>query len=220
MSRAAGTLQTTYNATYYPPSLMPGYRGHVPTTQYQYGETFGNATSKYFQDYRSEALNSSKSLYARGGYFPTPYTHQPELVMSDRRRSRDQYLYIPKYSLNNTNVDRTNEIRKFYQLSQQHRDTYTDRSGTLHPVEHFVLPVSNEKMYEANLPYSSMLLRHTSEINIPADRNFPPIKEVAKQSEFQIFPPIRRNSSYNGPQHQQQQQGNGMNASPTVDYLC
>ena len=24
----------------------------------------------------------------QGGYFPTPYTHQPELVMSDRRRSR------------------------------------------------------------------------------------------------------------------------------------
>lgn len=107
--------------------------GHVPTTQFQYGETFGNATAKYFQDYRSEALNSSKSLYARGhlfseslnsdirfrlpgGYFPTPYTHQPELVMSDRRRSRDQYLYVPKYSLNNTNVDRTNEIRKFYQV--------------------------------------------------------------------------------------------------------
>jgi hypothetical protein len=52
-----------------------------------------------------------------GGYFPTPYSHQPELVMSDRRRSRDQYLYIPKYALNNTNVDRTNEIRKFNQVN-------------------------------------------------------------------------------------------------------
>ncbi|UJR25259.1 hypothetical protein I4U23_006611 [Adineta vaga] len=219
MSRAAGTLQTTYNATYYPPSLMPGYRGHVPTTQYQYGETFGNATAKYFQDYRSEALNSSKSLYARGGYFPTPYTHQPELVMSDRRRSRDQYLYIPKYSLNNTNVDRTNEIRKFYQLSQEHRDAYTDRSGTLHPVEHFTLPVSNEKMYDANLPYYSMLLRHTSDINIPADRNFPPVKEVAKQSEFQLFPPIRQSTSFDT-LNQQQRQATGNNPSPTVDYLC
>ncbi len=55
-----------------------------------------------------------------GGYFPTPYTHQPELVMSDRRRSRDQYLYIPKYSLNNTNVDRTNEIRKFNQVNYRY----------------------------------------------------------------------------------------------------
>ncbi len=56
-------------------------------------------------------------FFILGGYFPTPYTHQPELVMSDRRRSRDQYLYIPKYSLNNTNVDRTNEIRKFNQVN-------------------------------------------------------------------------------------------------------
>ncbi len=40
--------------------------GHVPTIQFQYDETFGNETAKYFQDYRSEALNSSKSLYARG----------------------------------------------------------------------------------------------------------------------------------------------------------
>ncbi|CAF0731186.1 unnamed protein product [Rotaria sp. Silwood1] len=216
MSRAAGTLQTTYNATYYPPSLMPGYKGHVPTTQFQYGETFGNATAKYFQDYRSEALNSSQSLYARGGYFPTPYTHQPELVMSDRRRSRDQYLYIPKYALNNTNVDRTNEIRKFHQLSQEHRDTYIDRSGTLHPVEHFTLPVPNERMYEANLPYSSMLLRHTSDINIPVDRNFPPVKDVAKQSEFHLFPSTGSNPSNNASQQQQ----NVVNASPTVDYLC
>ncbi|CAF4005344.1 unnamed protein product [Rotaria sp. Silwood2] len=219
MSRAAGTLQTTYNATYYPPSLMPGYRGHVPTIQFQYGETFGNTTAKYFQDHRREALNSSKSLYARGGYFPTPYTHQPELVMSDRHRSRDQYLYIPKYSLNNTNVDRTNEIRKFYQLSQEHRDAYTDRSGTLHPVEHFSLPVPNERMYEANLPYSSMLLRHTSDINIPVDRNFPPIKEVAKQSDFKLFPPSTQiSNNIQGGLEQQQQ--SVTNTSPTVDHLC
>ena len=35
----------------------------------------------------------------------------------------------------------------------------------------------------------SMLLRHTSDINIPVKQNFPPIKEVAKQSGFQLFPP-------------------------------
>ncbi len=55
-------------------------------------------------------FNMVKHLVNLGGYFPTPYTHQPELVMSDRRRSRDQYLY-------NINVNRTNEIRKFYQVN-------------------------------------------------------------------------------------------------------
>ncbi|CAF0752900.1 unnamed protein product [Didymodactylos carnosus] len=221
MSRAAGTLVTTYNSTYYPPSLMPGYRGHVPTVNLQYGETFGNSTAKYFQDYRSEALNSSKSLYARGGYFPTPYTHQPELVISDRRRSRDRYLYIPKYTLNNQNYDRTNEIRKFHHLSQHHRDAYTDR------IEHFSpLPVSNDKMYEAHLPYYSMLLRHTSNVNIPVEKNFPPVKEVAKHSDFTLFGRTGRNlgsaAAFGGstPSLNVPIQPRAASSVPTVDYIC
>lgn len=55
-----------------------------------------------------------------GGYFPTPYTHQPDLVMTDRRQSRDQYLNTPKYTLMNTDVDRTDEIRKFHQVNEIH----------------------------------------------------------------------------------------------------
>jgi len=65
---------------------------------------------------------------------------------------------------------------------------------------------------------SSMLLRHTSDINIPVDRNFPPVKEVAKQSEFQLFPPTGQNFGYNASQQQQQQ--SGVNSSPTVDHVC
>ncbi len=66
---------------------------------------------------------------------------------------------------------------------------------------------------------SSMLLRHTSDINIPAEQNFPPVKQVAKQSEFQLFPPIGQNSGYNASQQQQQQQ-NVANTSPTVNHIC
>ncbi|CAF5052520.1 unnamed protein product [Rotaria magnacalcarata] len=72
-------------------------------------------------------------------------------------------------------------------------------------------------MYEANLPYSSMLLRHTSDVNIPVDRNFPPVKDVAKQSEFQLFPSTGSNQGNNAPNQQQQ---SAVNQSPTVDYLC
>jgi hypothetical protein len=83
MSRAAGTLITTYNATHIAPTMLPGlvfksfsefnlnlyfisYGGHVPTLGSQYGETYGHSTEKYFHDYRNEVLNSSKSLYTRG----------------------------------------------------------------------------------------------------------------------------------------------------------
>lgn len=66
---------------------------------------------------------------------------------------------------------------------------------------------------------SSMLLRHTSDINIPAERNFPSVKEVAKQSEFQLFPPTGQNSGYYASQQHQTQAG-AMNTSPTVDFTC
>ncbi len=47
---------------------------------------------------------------------------------------------------------------------------------------------------------SSMLLRHTSDINIPVKQNFPSIKEVAKQTAFQLFPPSTQtlNNTKNG----------------------
>lgn len=97
-------------------------------------------------------LNSSQSLYARGGYFPTTYSNNPEIVINNRKLSRDRFLYNPKYELNNYNYDRTTELKKHYQNSQFHRDQYKDRSGELHPVSEFVLPVPNKKMHESFLP--------------------------------------------------------------------
>lgn len=187
MSRAAGTLVTTYNATYAPPSCLPGYGGHVPTVNNQYGETYGHATEKYFHDYRNEVLNSSKSLYSRGGYFPTTYTNNPDLVINNRKLSRDRYLFNPKYQLNNTDFDRTTEINRFYQTSQRHRDYYKDRSGESHPVDDFILPVKNDSMYQSFLPYYSTLLRHKSDINIPYSRNFLPPKGEKTFNEYKLF---------------------------------
>lgn len=64
-----------------------------------------------------------------------------------------------------------------------------------------------------------MLLRHTSDINVPVDRNFPPVKPVAKQSEFHLFPPAAHSlSNIQGSVEKQQQ--SATNPSPTVDQIC
>ncbi|XP_074643137.1 ciliary microtubule inner protein 2C-like [Tubulanus polymorphus] len=148
MSRSAGTLITTHNATYIPPSLMPGYKGHCPTTKFDYGETYGHATAKYFQDYRSQALNSSKSPYERGGQFPTYYTHDPTLVISNRTRTRDRFLHAPSYELSNIHHDRNDEIKRFDKQAQSHRENYRDKSGFIPRVNHFVLPVPAEETFK------------------------------------------------------------------------
>ncbi|KAK7100971.1 ciliary microtubule inner protein 2C-like isoform X3 [Littorina saxatilis] len=147
MSRAAGTLITTNNATYFPPRFMPGYRGYCPTMKYDYGETYGNATSKYFQDYRSSVLNSSASNYSNGGQFPTYYTHNPDMVISNRSRNQDRWLLSPKYQLSNVDHDRSEQIRSVDYLSHKHREHYKDKTGTLKSVDFFKLPVSAEDQF-------------------------------------------------------------------------
>ncbi|XP_033645381.1 protein FAM166C A-like [Asterias rubens] len=151
MSNSAGTLQTTHQATYIPPRMMPGYKGHCPTAKFDYGETYGNATAKYFQDYRSETLNQSKSSYAKGGQFPTVYTHNPDLVIHARDRSREQWRTAPKYELTNVNHDRREEINKFDTLAQGHRQFYKDRTGTVPRVDDFLIPKSAEDMYRQDI---------------------------------------------------------------------
>ena len=89
------------------------YQGHCPTTKYDYGETYGEATTKYFQDYRSRVLSASADPYCKGGDFPTYYTHRPETVISNRARNRDRWLLAPKYSLTNIDYDRKEELKHF-----------------------------------------------------------------------------------------------------------
>lgn len=100
------------------PAANFSYGGHVPTTNFQYGETYGHASQKYFNDYRNEVLNSSKSLYSRGGYFPTSNSNNPELAISNRRISRDKRLFRANYELNNYHYDRTKELSNFYDVNK------------------------------------------------------------------------------------------------------
>ena len=58
------------------------------------------------------------SLYSlkKGGYFPTTYSNNPEVVISNRKISRDRFLFNPKYELNNYNYNRSTELKKNYQV--------------------------------------------------------------------------------------------------------
>ncbi|XP_075056550.1 ciliary microtubule inner protein 2C [Mixophyes fleayi] len=154
-SRSAGTLITDNNATYIPPALMPGYRGYVPSEAFTYGDTYGNTTARSFQDFRSAALNSSQSPYCKGGQFPTSYSNDPALVLSNRSRSLDRFLYRPNWSRYNVDFNRTQELNQFRKSAQQHRDHYRDNTGTVHQVPHFILPVNNEDTYP--LPQQSKI---------------------------------------------------------------
>nr|XP_033791776.1 protein FAM166C [Geotrypetes seraphini] len=151
-TRGAGTLVTTYTTSYIPPALMPGYCGYIPNRLYTYGDTIGNAGLKYFQDFRSAALNSSKSPYYQGGHFPTLYSNNPDLVIGNRSRGLDRWLHTPNWYRFNVDFDRMEELNEFYKLSQKHRDQYLDRTDTIHKVPYFILPVKEKDRYIA--PYN------------------------------------------------------------------
>ncbi|MBN3303282.1 C070A protein, partial [Amia calva] len=145
--RGVGTLVSHSRATYTPPALMPGYCGHVPTVKFSFGDTFGNATMRHFQDFRSAVLESSKSPYSSGGQFPTVYSHNPSLVTACRSRSRDRALLTPYWSRHNVDLSRQEELKKFEKLAQNHRDAYKDTTGTLQPVKYFIQPVKESERF-------------------------------------------------------------------------
>jgi hypothetical protein len=140
------------NITYQPGTLLPKYTGHVPETKFMYGETYGHASEKHFQNYRSSTLNSSKSLYARGGYFPSSYSNNPDSVIANRSLSRDRFLFTPKYELNNYNYDRTQELNKYYQQSQLFRQSYKHINEDNQVNGSFRVPITNQESYQSQLP--------------------------------------------------------------------
>jgi len=140
-------LVSTNTWNYPKPSHNPGYKGYVPTLRYTFGETFGNATEKYFADYRSRVLSNSISPARKTGTplceLPDIYT-DPKLVMTNRDRTQARWTAPPNYRVVNYSADMTNrnqDIQKFNQeLVQKQREVYKDKTGTKHPVPHFVLP--------------------------------------------------------------------------------
>ncbi|XP_007260925.2 protein FAM166C B [Astyanax mexicanus] len=135
--RRNGTLITHSHATYIPPTLMPGYSGHVPSTKFLYGLTFGNASISYFMDTQRAAMNSSQInhfpfIYPASGGLITPSSNHPW--------SKDRPLYSPYWAHYNVGFERQQEIKHFDELAQKHRENYKDKTGRQQPVSYFIIP--------------------------------------------------------------------------------
>lgn len=94
------------------------YRGHVPNVTFSFGDTYGNATMKYFQDFRSRAMESSQTPYSKGGQFPTLFSANPGLVLGARAVGWDRWLHTPCYSRFNLDISRSEELQEFFKVRQ------------------------------------------------------------------------------------------------------
>ena len=82
-----------------------------------HGDTFGNATAKYFQDRRTAEFQTSvmrlQGVSGDGKFeFPTLYSNNKDLVLSARTRTRERWYAAPKYSLFNSH-ERAKQLQAF-----------------------------------------------------------------------------------------------------------
>lgn len=92
------------------------YQGHVPGVAFSFGSSYGTTTLKYFQDHRNAVLERSRTPLSRGGHFPTIFSPNPNLVLSDRSRNRDRWLHAPSYTRFNLDNSRSTDFSRFYQV--------------------------------------------------------------------------------------------------------
>ncbi|EDM02989.1 similar to RIKEN cDNA 1700001C02 (predicted) [Rattus norvegicus] len=166
--RSAGTLMTEFNATFVPPALMPGYKGHVPGVASSFGSSYGNTTFKYFQDLRRTGLEKSYALLS-GGRFPTIFSPNSPLVLTDQSQNWDLWLHQPTYSRFNLDNGRITELNHFYKTVQHQRKYYQDKTGTVPRVPYFVLPVKEPDRY-------------------PLPTDLPPLSEKSKWNLLRVSP--------------------------------
>ncbi|XP_035884108.1 protein FAM166C [Phyllostomus discolor] len=190
-SRSAGTLVTEFSAAYRPPALMPGcrrrYKGHVPGLDYSFGSTYGNATLKYFQDHRNAALENSGTPFSKGGHFPTLCSPNVDLVLCSRAQARARWLHRPSYTRFNLDSDRSTELYRFYQMAQEHRKHYRDKTDMVPRVPYFVLPMKEQERYPIPTdlpplsPKDKWHLLRLSPDNLKTYQTFPSGKRVSSQ---------------------------------------
>lgn len=81
--------------------------------KFDFGESYGNHGSKYFQDFRFHTLNSSRTNMCSGGMFPTAYSCSPNIAVESRTRKWDRWLLAPHYRLYHQDHDKREELINF-----------------------------------------------------------------------------------------------------------
>ncbi|KAJ8796249.1 hypothetical protein J1605_018046 [Eschrichtius robustus] len=132
------------------------YQGHVPGVAFSFGSPYGTTTLKYFQEQRN--AEKSHTAFRKGGHFPTSLSPNPNQVLSDRSRTRDHWLYAPSCTRFNLDSSRAAELSRFYQMTQQHREYYQDKTGMAPRVPYFVLPVREWERYPTPTDLSTAII--------------------------------------------------------------
>lgn len=80
------------------------------------GGPYGTTSLKYFRDHRNAAVERSHVALRQGAHFPTFFSPNPDLALSNGSRPRDRWLHMPSYTRFNLDNDRSTQLTRFYQV--------------------------------------------------------------------------------------------------------
>ncbi|XP_010135570.1 PREDICTED: UPF0573 protein C2orf70 homolog, partial [Buceros rhinoceros silvestris] len=109
---------------------------------------------------------------------------------SRQAEDQDPCPRIPLYTCFSLDGGRSQELSRFYQLTQQHRDFYRDKTGRLYPLPYFVLPSKEKEKYPhpLDLPLLSAKMRwqllRASLMNQRTYQTFPSGKRVTSKERM------------------------------------
>lgn len=92
------------------------FTGHVPTTKFLYGDTFGKATVKYFQDVRCASMACHASEYRKGGMFPCIYTKSGALNKMHCSQNRYPAFHPTYWARYNVDFKRQAKLKLFNEV--------------------------------------------------------------------------------------------------------
>ncbi|XP_010000511.1 PREDICTED: UPF0573 protein C2orf70 homolog [Chaetura pelagica] len=115
------------------------------------------------------------------------YLQSPHMGTTWHAEGQDLSSRIPLHTHCNLDGGRSQELSRFYEMSQQHRKFYNDKTGTLYILPYFVLPKKEEVKFPHPLdipPLSAKVLwnmRRVSPANLPTAQTFPAGRRVTAQ---------------------------------------